>query len=265
MRQYGIVCSLLTACLSCTAFPAVPTLPSVVPTRHAAPFNNAAIISRNLREVKVLEGRQASVTLTPSLFTSVVESTGTFSDSAGAPTTGTRTFTIVGTTFIPESTSFVSDGSPSSSPSKSMDRDPIVIGSVVGGITFILFIALLIFLLIRRRHRNRSELDHHADVTPFVETDEPGYTDITERKAHMIGQREMLERQLEEYEHASWHSREDYRTSVVPAPDSTLESIREDATNRALCQQLAILTQRIAALEVEIKPPQYTSDRGSNA
>ncbi|KAF9256362.1 hypothetical protein L218DRAFT_950038 [Marasmius fiardii PR-910] len=185
--------------------------------------------------------------------------------------TGTRVFsTVITDTSAPRTatssttTSNTPDDIPSSStnsnPITSYTPDvisgststthPIIIGSAVGGTAFIILFVLFVFFLIRRRRR-RIQLN--IDAIPFRETKPPAYTDLKER--------EHLERRLGENEQASeWRSRAE---SVILDPDDTPEPIAEEDANRAVRQQLAVVMQRIVALEAELKPPEYTSERGS--
>ncbi|KAG7087109.1 hypothetical protein E1B28_013090 [Marasmius oreades] len=139
----------------------------------------------------------------------------------------------------------------------SKNTKPIIIGSVVGGTVFILLL-LLLFLFIRRR-RNKplgTGPTPFLDATPSSGSDTP-YMDIRERKMQMLGQRERLERELEAYEQVE---SQESNSGTGDIPDGIDESNQEGVAQVSR-RQIELLTQRIAALEAAMAPPDYSSGR----
>ncbi|KAG7087021.1 hypothetical protein E1B28_013000 [Marasmius oreades] len=90
---------------------------------------------------------------------------------------------------------------------------------------------------------------------PFQEFSDALRLDIMEQKMQMLGQRERLERELAAYEQASQAS----NSGTGTVPDGINGSNHEDEIVQVSRRQLELLTQRIAALEAAMAPPDYSS------
>ncbi|KAF9256363.1 hypothetical protein L218DRAFT_1007442 [Marasmius fiardii PR-910] len=288
---------LISGCLASTPILMVPPPASVVPGGHPTSSNTSLGSLDEPYKIHpiALDSTEEGYPLVEtsrveSVFTAILIRFTTFSGLNQITASDGRTIplvlqvavTSVGTTFFdtvvtdtpiitipatstakspPALTSVPEDPVNPSRPSK--DSKPIIIAFTIAGTALTFLLAFFIFLFVRRRRR----FTHDINMTPFIDpippflSDADAYLGIKKQKSRMIGHKQQLERQPEDHEQASQHSRTDSMTSISDS-DRT-QTTDEDNINLVLRRQLTIVMQRIAVLEGEINPPQYTSTRGS--
>ncbi|KAG7085452.1 hypothetical protein E1B28_003013 [Marasmius oreades] len=163
-----------------------------------------------------------------------------------------------------------------------------IAGGVVGGVVGLVLLAFAIFFFIRWRRRKKDYSENSAtDMTQYFEEPTPflstapseaevnwqddgaltivGASKMRQQKKEMLGQRERLERQLEDYLQGVGSP------SEIGTGNGGLDSVPSRAVGAGsddapavpeLQEQVNVMTQRIAILEAELAeqaPPEYAS------